>query len=247
MKINQNNFVYVGVLVLLFVMGCKFAQFGGNTGLTTANQLSDPKDVIAGALRNLQTAESWAAEVETLTDAAPQADTKMEIEYAAPDLFHLENNSGGSQFEVIMIGADNYLLNNGKWQKAPAGMNMSQMVNNWKQMYNPENTKAFKDVQFVGEETANGKQTLVYSYRIEPLAGMSDEAKSQMTEAAKTQIADMNNTAKIWIDHEKRLPVKIEMTTRMTKPKEMTSKLNFDYKFDGKVKIEAPALAANSR
>lgn len=241
MKLKQHNIFYVIILMVMFVAACKFAGFGGGSG----NGLSsDPKEAVIGSLKNLQQVKSWSGNMATETNVTPGVSSKADLQYLAPDKFKMEIDAGGSKMEAILIGSDVYLKLPGKdrWQKSSSNEGMGQMFNNWKDMYNDERIKAFKNVQFVGEDTVNGKKNSVYTYDIDSEAAMKEEDKAKMTDETKKMIAGMENKAKIWIDADKNLPSKIEITGKTMQPKEMTNKVIFDYNYDKEVKIEAPQL-----
>jgi len=121
---------------------------------------------------------------------------------------------------------------------------MGQMINGWRDMFSDEKLAAFKNIEFVGSETIDGKELSVYTYEIDQQAAMPDELKKQMTEEMKARLAEMEseNKAKIWIDRKSKLPSKMELTLKMSKPQQMTQTMSVNYIYDSEIKIEAPTL-----
>lgn len=251
MKIIQSKIFYVAVLAFLAMTACKSEtvsvnpkQLDGSSASKETVAGSDPKAVLVSSMKNLQETQSWVADVDSSNDVSPQANMKMQLKYSAPDNFQIENEAAGNKMQVISVGGETFLQTNGKWQKAPASVNMGQMINNWKEMFNDRKLAAFRNIQFEGKETIDGKELSVYTYEIDTEAAMPDEVKNQMTDEMKTKLAEMQseNKAKIWIDTEKNLPFRMETAMKMSKPKEMTQKMSVNYKYDEEVKIEAPKL-----
>lgn len=205
---------------------------------------ADAQTVLVDSLKSLQTAESWVADAVTSNDVAPQANAKILIRYSAPDRFQIETEAAGNIMQIISIGADTFLQINGKWQKAPASANLGQMIGNWREMFSAEKLRAFRNIRFVGKETTEGKELAVYTYEIDQQAAMTDEMKKDMTDEMKTRLAEVQaeNTAKIWIDESSKLPSRMEMTMKMTKPQAITQKMAVNYRYDEAVNIEAPKL-----
>ena len=146
--------------------------------------------------------------------------------------------------QVIAVGGKTYIQMGGKWQEAPASINMAEMINKWKDMFGEDKMDALKNIQSAGKETVDGKELAVYTYEIDQQAAMPEEMKKDMTDEMKKKVAEMKseNKAKIWIDEVKNLPVKMDMTMKMSAPKETTSKVSVNYRYDEDVKIEAPKL-----
>ena len=255
MKTLQYKILCVAALAFIAMTACKSANIsetakeGGSDSAagSTAKETSassDPKTVLVGSMKGLQDQKSWIAEVDNSNDTTPQSNMKMQIKYSAPDSFQIENNMAGNKMQIIAVGGKTYMQMGDKWQEAPASVNMGQMINNWKDMFSDEKLAAFKNVQFVGKETVDGKELSAYTYEIDQDKAIPEEAKSKMSDDVKAKIAEMQSEskAKVWIDEAKKLPAKMEMTMKMSKPKEMTQKLAVRYIYDQEVKIEAPKL-----
>lgn len=144
-------------------------------------------------------------------------DKIMIMEYVAPDRYRLKD---GKTMDAIVIGKDFYMNINGKWQKAPGG-DMDGKMPTMRDMLTEEGLKSMKDVEYVGEETVDGKTARVYRYK-------SDKIK------------DMPSfNAKIWIGKDDELPLKIEIDEG---EKNEVKKIVMTYEYDSNIKIEAPAV-----
>lgn len=141
-------------------------------------------------------------------------DTKTELEFVAPDRFRLKS---GEKLETIVIGKDVYLSMDGSFQKMPGAM--GDTIPDLRKTFDKEGRKWFSDVKFVGEEMAEGKPALVYSYHNKGLNGVGE------------------NDSKVWISKEDGLPIKIEATYKSGSMKSM--KIEYDFKTP--VTIEPPA------
>lgn len=251
MKTLQYKILCVAMLAFSAMTACKSASVGETPKETASSSTSketivnsDPKAVLAGSMKAIQDQKSWIAEVDNSNDAAPQMDAKMQIKYSAPDSFQIENNAAGNKMQMIAVGGKTYIQMGGKWQEAPASVNIGQMINNWKEMFSDEKLAAFKNIRFVGKETVDGKELSAYTYEIDQVKAMPEEVTNEMNDEAKAKLAEMQseNKARVWIDETKNLPAKMEMTMKMSKPKEMTHKISVRYIYDQEVKIEAPEL-----
>ncbi len=251
MKTLQYKILCVATLAFAAMTACKSAGIGESpketAGSLTSKEtasISDPKTALVGPMKALQDVKSWIAEVDNSNDSAPQSDTKMQIKYSAPDSFQIETNTAGNKMQIIVVGGKNYFQTGDKWQERPSSGNMGQVINLWRDMFSDEKLAAFKNVRFAGKETVDGKELSAYTCEIDQDKAIPEEAKSKMTDEVKARIAErqLENKAKVWIDEAKSLPARMEITTKMSKPKEMTQKLSVRYIYDQEVKIEAPKL-----
>ncbi len=264
MKTIQSKFICITFLSWLAISGCKIAGTNESPANSTANSTassaansatsnafsketaasSDSKDGLFSSMKNMQNAKFWVADVDVSGDSMPQSNVKMNIKYAAPDSFQMENNMAGNKMQIIAVGGKTYMQIDGKWRQAPSGINMGEMMTKWKDMFDENRFKSFKNVQSAGKETLNGKEMAVYTCEIEQDQAMPEAMKKEMSDEAKARLNEIKaqNSAKIWVDEEKNLPARLEMTVKTTQPKETTGKINVDYKFDEEVKIVAPKL-----
>lgn len=140
-------------------------------------------------------------------------DTKTDLEFVAPDRFRLITGPG---METIVIGKDVYLSLEGSFTKLPGAMGNS--IPDLRETFNKEGRKWFSDVRFVGEETVNGKPSLVYEYK------------------NKGEGSRGENDSRIWVAKDDGLPLKIESRYKSGDLKMMV----IEYEYDPTIKIEAP-------
>jgi outer membrane lipoprotein-sorting protein len=142
-----------------------------------------------------------------------QTPMDMELEFVAPDRFRMKNTSGP---EMVIVGKNVYVENDGRWQKLPGGLGAS--VPDMRKAWDKEGRKWFTDVKYVGEENANGKPAHVYTYHNKGAEGVGE------------------NDSKIWIAKSNGLPVRIEATYKSGPLKSMT----VDYDYEAAISIEPP-------
>ena len=149
-----------------------------------------------------------------------KANIEMELEYQAPDRFHMTSVAGESHAknEMIMIGKDFYMSYNGKWMKMPnsAGMSMPNM----RQYFDEQGMKMLKEVSYLGDDTIDGKSMHIYSYH-------NDQVNANVP---------FPFTSKIWVGASDGLPHRIEVTYEQGDLKSMT--VNYD--FEKTVDIKPP-------
>jgi hypothetical protein len=179
-----------------------------NTGFTPSG---NPKEDVIKSTVKMQELSSWAA----VASSETMPDLTMEMEYSAPDRYHVKREDG----EIIVIGGDTYVKEEDKWEKIPE--NFSEQINAMKKTFTEEGMKAIKDVQMVGKEMVNGKETTAYVYKISGDKNMGE------------------TTTKAWIGNDTGLPVKIEVESKIGKT---TQKLTTNYIYDKQIKIEAPPI-----
>lgn len=255
MKTIQSKFLCVAALAFLAISGCKTAGISETSGNSAVNSGSvsgakettasaDPKTALISSMKNMQDAKSWIADVEMSGETMPQGNMKMQVKYAAPDSFQIETNMAENKMQIVSVGGKTYMQMGGKWQQAPSSVNMGEMINRWKEMFDSKKMDAFKNIQSAGKETVDGKELAVYTYEIDQQAAMPEEMKKEMSDEVKAKLAEMKSesTAKVWIDEAKNLPAKMDMTMKMSAPKETTQKFSVKYTFDQPVNIEAPSL-----
>lgn len=138
---------------------------------------------------------------------------KMEAEYSAPDRFRVKTSNGA---ETVIIGKDVYLKVGDKWQKMPGDIGSS--VPDLRKSFDEQSRKWLSDVKYIGEETVNGKPSLVYQYHNKGPGGVGE------------------NDSKVWIAKSDGLPVKIEATYTSGNLKSML----IEYEYDQSITIEPP-------
>ena len=253
MKITPSKFLCVSALSLLAITGCKTVAVNENSAASSVSSTADskstaanadPKAVLGSAMKNMQTQQSWIADVEMSGDTMPQGSAKMNIKFAAPDSFQMNNEMSGTKMQMIAVGGKTYIQMNDKWQEAPSSVNTAEMINKWRGMFDPEKMDAFKNIQFAGKETIDGKELAVYTYDIDQQAAIPEEMKKDMTVEQKAELAKVQseNKAKLWIDESKNLPAKMDMAMKMSQPQQLSQTISVKYDFDQPVKIEAPKV-----
>jgi hypothetical protein len=170
--------------------------------------------------------ENPAGDIETMADkflaeksfrakmrGTGDKDVKTDLEFVAPDRFRIKTGPG---LETIVIGKDVYLSMGDSFQKLPGAMDGS--IPDLRATFNKEGRKWFSDVRFVGEETVNGKASLVYEYK--------NKGEGSLGE----------NDSKIWVAKDDGLPQKIESRYKKGNLKTMV----IEYEYDPNIKIEVP-------
>lgn len=184
-----------------------------NSTQNSVTPSSNPRDDIIKASKKFSEQDAFQA----VLDGKGTKDIHLEIEYISPDRYHVKNSAG---MEFIIIGKETYLKANGKWKKSPT--NLSESIPKMKEAFTEDAMKSLKDVEYVGEDSVDGKSAYLYRYN------------------GKT-VKDANSyNSKIWIGKDDGLPVKIEVEYPASSStlKSMTT----TYKYDKNVKIEAPQI-----
>ncbi|HMJ07535.1 MAG TPA: hypothetical protein VK468_00930 [Pyrinomonadaceae bacterium] len=180
-------------------------------GATTAS--SDPKADIIAASKKFIELPSFSAK----TEGTGGSELKMQIDYAAPDRYHLKYLAGtGAGMETIMIGKQTYMKTGGTWRKMPVDLGSS--VPTLRDSFTEEGLKTLTNVKFDGDDTVDGKSALVYSY------------------SNTTPQGNYPFTSKIWIGKDSGVPMKIQVDYASGTLKTM----NVVYDTETPVTIEPP-------
>lgn len=182
---------------------------GTSTGTGSTSAGSDPRADVLAAAKKFAGMPHFKASM----DMKGSRDSHMEFEYAAPNSWHIINSMGS---EIIIIDKNTYVKAGGTWRSMP--MNLGDTITNLRDSFSEEGMKNLVDVKYVGEDSANGKQALVYGY------------------TGKTPTDGKSFDSKIWISKSEGLPIKIEVKYSGETVKEMTT----NYDTDTPVTIEAP-------
>jgi hypothetical protein len=133
--------------------------------------------------------------------------------FVAPDRYSV--TMPGSQ-DYIVIGKDMYVKMDGAWKSYPN--EAGQQIGKLRASFNEEGIKSISDVKYLGEDPADGKNALLYTYqRKEPGGGES-------------------YTSKLWIGKEDGLPHKIVSEYE----DERVKKGIWKFRYDLDLTIEAP-------
>jgi hypothetical protein len=182
---------------------------------TSTQPSSNAREDIRSALTNLLAAKSFRAH---LTNNGKHF---MDLEYAAPDRFHLTGEDSGRQFppgEMILIGRDTYVKADGKWQRSPPGMSFGDQVARLGRPDVTQEMAKYIEVSYVGTDSLDGAPMLVYQYK-------KNEDQGQPT------------SGRIWIGSTDHLPYRFEYQGKGVNGDDMI--VNYDYPSD--IKIEPPA------
>jgi len=197
-------------LILLLIasvgFGCKLIdkiKGGTGNGPSIGSFGSDPKaDVIAASKKFIEL-KAFSAKME----GVGQNEIKSQVDYAAPDRFHVKYLAGtGAGMEMIMIGDQTYMKTGDSWSKMPSSGNSS--VPTLRDSFTEEGLKTLSDVKFEGSDTVDGKQALIYSYK------------------NVTPKGDFPFTSKMWVAKDTGLPMKIYVEYSNGVLKNMT--VNYD-------------------
>jgi outer membrane lipoprotein-sorting protein len=198
------------------------SETNSNSASTNSNSTSAPgnnpvtagvnsRDELINASKKFTGTNSFRATM----DGKGSKDMHIELDYIAPDRYYLKN---APTMETIIIGKDTYMKSGDSWRKFP--VSLGDAIPKMRDAFTEEGMKSLTDVEYVGEETVNGKSAFLYRYK-------GDTVK----EATKYN-------AKIWIGKDNGLPLKIEVEyPDGTLLKNMTTV----YDYDTKLTIEAPS------
>jgi len=197
-------------------LGCKMLGGSGTSsgGGGTATGGSDPKADVIAASKKFVDLKSFSAKMEGMG----QTEIKQQVDYVAPDRYHVMYQGGNAVgMELIYIGNDSYMKSGPKWTKMPGGN--ATAIPNLRDSFTEQGLKTLTDVKFEGEDTANGKSCLVYTYK------------------NQTPVGAYPFSCKMWVDKASGIPVKnvIDYTNGMLK------QMTVNYDTETPVTIEAPA------
>lgn len=210
------------IILLITVLGCsKIKELtggssggsGGGSSKGTATSGADPKEDITQAAKKFIALSSFSAKMEGMG----QTEIKSQVDYVAPDRFHVKYLGGtGAGMEIIIIGDQTYMKSDGKWSKSPGTSGGSTPT--LRDSFTEEGLKSLSNTKFEGEDSVDGKPALVYSFK------------------NVTPKGDFGFNCKMWVSTQTGLPMKIYATYDTGMLKHMT--VNYDT--ESKVTIEPP-------
>ena len=215
----MKNLLLVLFLLALGSLGCK--QLGGLSGGGAsggsssggASGGSDPRADVVAASKKLIDLKSFSAKMEGMG----QTEIKQQVDFVAPDRYHVMYQGGNAAgMELIYIGSDSYMKTGGKWTKTPGN---GAAIPNLRDSFTEEGLKTLSDVKYEGEDSANGKACLVYTYK------------------NQTPVGGYPFSCKMWVAKDSGVPAKIVADYSNGVLKQMT--VNYDT--ESPVTIEAPA------
>lgn len=125
-----------------------------------ASPSASAKDAFRSNMDAFAQAKSYQA---TMTMAGgPMGEMKSDMDFVAPDRFHMRMNMGGQPMEVIMIGSESYMKMGGQWMKNPS--QAQQEMPKWDQELKKSLDTA--EVQDLGEESVNGVQARKFQVKL---------------------------------------------------------------------------------
>ena len=180
-----------------------------------AQPSGDAKEALLAAMRKQITGGPYRLKTSITTD---KDTTEMNGEVVPPNQMHISIGSSDRKTEMIFIGDKGWMSQNGKWQISPiaGGEIMSQVLQNIDEL-----ASNISNVQYVGEESLDGKPAYAYTYHME-LGADKGSVKSD---------------AKVWIDSALGLVVKSESTGEFAGIKSKTVQI---IEYDPSIKIEPP-------
>lgn len=213
------------ILVLLSSVGigCKFIDSlrgGGADGSKTGGSgggsvtaSSDPKADVVAAANKFIALKSFSAKME----GVGQTEIKSQVDYVAPDRYHVTYLGGtGVGMELITVGNQSYMKpSGGSWNKMPGD---AKSIPTLRDSFTEEGLKTLSDVKFDGDESVDGKATLVYSFK------------------NVTPVGDYPFTSKMWVDKGSGLPMKVYVEYSNGMLKNMTVR----YDTETPITIEPP-------
>lgn len=216
----KKSFIFVIFILIFSVIACKLPDFASKSesnsnSISTQKEnpvtaSSNPRDDVIKASKKFTEQNSIQATI----DMTGSTNMHMEFEYAAPDRYHIKN---APSMEIIIIGKNTYLKVNGNWQKSPA--NLGDSIPKMRDAFTEEGMKSLTDVEYVGEDSIDGKDALLYRYK-----------GNTIKDATAYD-------SKLWIGKDDGLPLKIEVDyPNGGVLKQMTT----IYDYDTKVTIESP-------
>ncbi len=166
---------------------------------------ANPRADLISAAQKLQKVSSWSAKLTSETNPEINA----EIDYIAPDRYHFKKSDG----ELIIIGNNSYEYQDGKWQKLEG--NIGEYLKSQITMGIQTGANNLQNVQIVGKEKLNGKDTTIYSHTTN------------------------SSVIKIWILSDSGLQLKNEEEATIEGKLIKQTRV---YDYDKKVTIEAPKI-----
>lgn len=157
----------VFLFLVVFAVGCRlgdislFGGSGGNASNTASSAATDPKEAVIQASKKLIALPSFSAKM----DGFGQMEIKQQVDFVAPDRFHVIYLAGAAPgMEIITIGDQSWMKTaGGSWNKMPSGPNTA--TPNLRDSFTDEGLKTLTDVKFLGDGTVDGKPAFVYAYK----------------------------------------------------------------------------------
>lgn len=173
----------------------------------------DPKADIEKMADRFLSLDSFRAKMTSEGTSIFNAD----LDFIAPDKFRIKTElPNGQSSEMILIGKQTFMKMGDRWQKMP--IDIGTKVPNMRETFTREGMKWFKEIKYVGEETADGKAAHLYTYDGEAPGGGNAYS------------------SKIWIGKGDGRPIKINAIYKTGDLKSM----DIRYDYETKIVIEPP-------
>ena len=222
----KKSFLFAVLIMIFSVLACKMPNFLSKSEESNSNSVStqkensekeklvtvseNPREDIIKASKKFSQQDAFQATM----DGKGEKNMHMKIAFIAPDRYHINN---APSMELIIIGKSTYMKLNGKWQKSP--VNMGDSIPKMRDAFNEEGLKSLGEVEYVGEDSVDGKTALLYRY------------KGNTVKDATAY------DSKLWVGKDNGLPLKIEVKyPNGGALKEMTTV----YDYDKAITIESP-------
>ncbi len=175
----------------------------------------DPKEALLAAMRKQITSGPYRVKTSITADGSTM---QLNGEVVPPDQMHMIMDSSNHATEMIFKGKDGWMKTSDKWETSPmsGGDMMKQVIQSV-----DEFAPMISNVQYVGEESLDGKPANVYTYHME-LGADKGGVKSD---------------AKVWIDSATGLVTRSESDGDVNGKKSKTVQV---IEYDANIKIEAP-------
>src|SRR3982750_20192 len=119
----MKTLIIVSAILVFLVLGCsKLGELvpgmkgGSNSSPSSSKAGVDPKQEVINASKKFVALPHLSAKM----DGMGQTEIKSQVDYAAPDRYHIMYLGGtGAGMEMIIIGKDFYMKTAGKWMKSP--------------------------------------------------------------------------------------------------------------------------------
>jgi hypothetical protein len=138
---------------------------------------------------------------------------KLELQFVAPDRYRIKTGN----METVIIGKETYLNVNGRWMRSPVDMGSS--IPNMRDAFTEEGLKGISGVEYTGDESLNGRESMIFKYNGKAVKGGSEYV------------------SRLWVARDDGLPQRVEVTYNGGPLK--TAVINYEY---NDIAIEKPAV-----
>jgi len=203
----MKNLTLALILIAGVASGCNKVSEG-----SSRTPAKDPKASLTEACQKFYALKALSGNI----DAVGETPFKQHVDFVAPDRYRVSYvDAKGATMEMIIVGDQTYIKEGDSWKKTPTGQSPTPTLRN---SFSDEVLKTLSDVRFEGEQTVDGKPTLVYSYKLVTLVGNFPVA------------------AKMWVAKNSGLPIK----SYVENPSGVLKNTTTTYGTESPVTIEPP-------